>query len=265
MGEAVNVEGVHSFPWSKQCAVGSFFWLCVLLALEPGNLMRWHGAPPIWSQEVLRLSMASVLFGSCGPAIFWLVRSWPVRSRRMGQSVVWHAATISLLSLVLLTIANILARLFLEGPGIHHLPQEVAANFTLLLAGLAAIDFAVHFIIPKQSSPSYIRHITVKSKHGTFQLPLAQIERLEAQENYVALHTATEAHLVRMTLSSLVEHLDPSLFTRIHRGVVINKASIEKIKAIGSGKLQLTLSSGAEAIASRAYSKALRDLWETHP
>jgi hypothetical protein len=36
MGETVTVERVSPYPWSKQCVIGSFFWLCVLVALEPG-------------------------------------------------------------------------------------------------------------------------------------------------------------------------------------------------------------------------------------
>ena len=265
MGTAGNAALARPYPWSRQCAMGALFWLCVALALEPGNLMRWHGSLPAWHHEVLRVGMASLLFGSCGPIIFWLVRAWPVRSGRVSLKAIWHAGAISALSLIYLTIANILAELFLNGPGIGHLPQEIAANFTLLAAVLAALDLAVHFIVPAQREQSYIRDISVKSKHGTFQLPLAQIERLEAQENYVALHTVTEVHLIRMTLSSLIGQLDPSLFTRIHRGVVINRACVEKIKSIGNGKLQVSLRSGAQTIASRAYANALRGLWDSRP
>ena len=262
---AVDVGLGRTIPWSRQCAIGCSLWLCVFLALEPGNLMRWQGVPPTWSGETLRMALASLLFGTCGPIVFGLVRIWPLRSPRLGREVVWHAAAITVLSLVFLTIANIMAGVFLNGPGIRHLPQEIAANFTLLIASIAALDFIVHFIVPKQVDPGYSRHIAVKSRQGRFQLPLAHVERLEAQENYVALHTSTDTYLVRVTLSSLIKDLDPSLFTRIHRGVVINRAYVEKIKPAENGKLQIILRSGAEAFASRAYARTLRDFWNPRP
>lgn len=248
------------YPWPKQFAIGSLFWLCVLLALEPGNLLRWHGIPPSWDREALRLGMASLLGGSCGPAIFWLVTSHPMRRARVGYILLTHAVTIGALTLILLTLANIMAWLFLQGPGIRHLPLEVAANLSLLVAGLTALDIAVHLISPaaKHSDSSYVSHVTIKDKSGRFQLPLVQVERLEAQENYVALHTGVKTHLVRMTLSSLAARLNPEQFIRIHRSGIVNRACILKVKPIGNGKMQIALRSGSEAITSRAYSDAFR-------
>lgn len=260
MGNAVIAGRSGPYSWPKQFAIGSLFWLCVLLALEPGNLLRWHGIPPSWDHEALRLGMASLLGGSCGPAIFWLVTSCPVSPGLVGRKLFGHAAAIGMLSLILLTLANIMGWLFLQGPDIRHLPQEVAANFSLLVAGLIALDIAVHLISPatKHSGSSYISHIIVKDKSGAFQLPLTQVERLEAQENYVALHTGAETHLVRMTLSSLAATLDPEQFVRIHRCAIVNRSCVLRIKPIGNGKLQIALRSGSEAVTSRAYSNALR-------
>jgi hypothetical protein len=260
MGEAHVSARIHPFPLTKQCAIGAFLWLCVALVLEPGNLM--HGAPPAWSHEVVRLGLATLLFGSAGPLIFGLVKTWPIRSCQARLAIVAHLAAISLLSVGYLAIGNAVAQFILDGPGIRHLPKEIAANFTLLFACFAVLDAAAHFFVSKkQACAGYIRHINVKSKHGSFQLPLDQIEQMDAQENYVALHTATQTHLVRMTLSALMEKLDPALFTRIHRSIVINRAHIAKIKTVGNGKIQLTLLSGRDAMASRAYADSIRALW----
>ena len=96
MAQAGTMTHAQPFSWSKQLAVGSAFWLCVALALEPGNLM--HGTPPTWNHEVVRLGMASLLFGSAAPVIFWLTKACRLRSPQDLQKIGLHAGAIGFLS-----------------------------------------------------------------------------------------------------------------------------------------------------------------------
>jgi len=85
---------------------------------------------------------------------------------------------------------------------------------------------------------------------GDVVLRTADIVWIEAQDYYVKIHTAGGRHLVRATLASLEERLDPAAFLRVHRAAMVNCAAIRSIDD-GEG-LRLTLTDGSEIPVSRA-------------
>lgn len=260
MSDDITVGRLGAFPSFRHLVIGSLFWLAILLALEPGNLLHWHGGPPSLARETLRLSLASLLGGLAGLAVFWLAINRPIYSWRSFQNISLHAAVIAGLTILLLVLGNFIAALVFQGPGFSNLPLEITADFLLLVAGLSALDCIGHFSRqPAQTlSHGYLRHLTIKDRTTTFQLPLDTVERMEAQENYVALHTKVESYLYRSTITSLAAKLDPSQFIRVHRCMVVNRESILGIKPLGNGKIQILLNSGSNVIASRTYAATLR-------
>ena len=85
------------------------------------------------------------------------------------------------------------------------------------------------------------------------QVQVGDISWLEAQGNYVALHTASNAPLRRVALSRLEAHLDPARFVRAHRGAVVRRDQAVSLSVVGDGSYLLRLRCGAEVAVSERY------------
>jgi DNA-binding LytR/AlgR family response regulator len=77
------------------------------------------------------------------------------------------------------------------------------------------------------------------------------IECLEADRNYVSVHTPQRTYLLRRTLASLEQSLQPGTFLRVHRSIIVNRAMIRERRAGGL----LVLSSGRTVRVSRGFAR----------
>ena len=99
----------------------------------------------------------------------------------------------------------------------------------------------------------FLKRITIKLAGHTIVLPTDEIEWIESYGNYLKLHTGRESHLLRGTMQSLEEKLDPDKFVRVHRSTIVN---VEKVKAIyprSNGDQDLVLHDGRQLMLSRKY------------
>ncbi|WP_245863875.1 LytTR family DNA-binding domain-containing protein [Caulobacter mirabilis] len=85
----------------------------------------------------------------------------------------------------------------------------------------------------------------------------AEIEWLGAAGNYVVVHWAGREGLIRETLQTLADRLDPAVFARCHRSTLVNLARVKTAQPLSDGAWRLTLESGAELVASRTYRDAI--------
>ena len=85
-----------------------------------------------------------------------------------------------------------------------------------------------------------------------------EIDWIEAEENYVRLHAGRETHLLRQTLRSLADRLDPSRFLRIHRGVVVNATAWRELQPSFHGEYVVILRDGTRLTASRTFNAAIQ-------
>jgi len=106
------------------------------------------------------------------------------------------------------------------------------------------------------------RQLLVSERGGTRVVAVADIEWLETADNYVALHTAGAAPLLRQTLAGLLERLGPD-FVRCHRRAAVRLACIDRIVALDKGDCEIVLRSGARVPCSRQYRPALME--RLHP
>ncbi len=88
----------------------------------------------------------------------------------------------------------------------------------------------------------------------------ADIDWLEAQGNYVRLHIAGKAHLLRDTMTALDDKLDPELFIRVHRSAIVNIDRVSHIEPHVHGEFMIVMRDGARLTTSAAYSPRLRQL-----
>lgn len=85
----------------------------------------------------------------------------------------------------------------------------------------------------------------------------ASIEWLEADDNYVHVHTAARAFMLRRTLHDLLEQLGGRRFVRIHKSTAVNLSAIESLSPLFKGDHDVRLRSGRTLRLSRRYKDAL--------
>ncbi|MCC2970326.1 LytTR family DNA-binding domain-containing protein [Massilia sp. IC2-476] len=96
------------------------------------------------------------------------------------------------------------------------------------------------------------RQLLVTERGATRVVQVADIEWLETADNYVALHTAQGAPLLRQTLSSLLDQLGTG-FVRCHRRAAVRPAAVERVVPLDKGDCELVLRGGARVPCSRQY------------
>lgn len=89
-------------------------------------------------------------------------------------------------------------------------------------------------------------------------VPLAQIERLAAQDDYVAVVTRERRYLIAARLGELADRLPASSFLRVHRSHVVNLDYVERLVPYDAKRLEVRLRDGTRILASRAASERIR-------
>lgn len=108
----------------------------------------------------------------------------------------------------------------------------------------------------------WLERLVVKSRGRVFFVPAGEIDWIEAAGNYVELHIGSQSHLIRSTMKTLEERLDPALFLRVRRSAIVNISRIQHIEPWSNGEYLITLKSGANVKSGVAYREALRTLME---
>jgi two-component system LytT family response regulator len=83
------------------------------------------------------------------------------------------------------------------------------------------------------------------------------IDWLEADDNYVHVHTANRVYLLRRTLQDLLTQLGEQRFARIHKSVAVNVSAISSFTPLFKGDYEVSLRNGRTLRLSRRYKDAL--------
>lgn len=97
-----------------------------------------------------------------------------------------------------------------------------------------------------------------KNVTGFARVPVESIEWVSSEDDYVRVHTESGSHLLRASIRSLCDRIDPSLFIRIHRKTLVNRSAIKELKSQRVGRLEVVLRSGQKLATGRIYAKKLR-------
>jgi two-component system LytT family response regulator len=104
----------------------------------------------------------------------------------------------------------------------------------------------------------YMERIAVRKVDHILVFDVAEIDWIDAEHGRVVVHVGDEAHRVSRTLTQLEDRLDPLLFFRAHRSVIVNLGRVKEIIPWFAGSHKLRLTTGAEVDLSRSRAKALR-------
>jgi two-component system, LytTR family, response regulator len=100
---------------------------------------------------------------------------------------------------------------------------------------------------------SRVDRFVVKSGGRVYFVRTSEIDWIEAAGNYVKLHVAAEAHLLRETMTAIEAQLDPDMFVRIHRCHIVNIERVQEMQPWFNGEYVVSLKSGARLTLSRGY------------
>ena len=111
------------------------------------------------------------------------------------------------------------------------------------------------------ASSQYTARIIFKSRGRILFLPVSDIRWIGAEENYVRICTGTETHLLRETMSSMEQRLDPELFLRVHRSAIVNLHYVKEVRTETRGDFMVHLVNGQKLAMSRSYHARINDLF----
>lgn len=99
----------------------------------------------------------------------------------------------------------------------------------------------------------YLERLVIKAGGRIYFLRTDEIDWIEAQGNYVSVHSGKKSHLLRETISSLDAQLDPKEFVRIHRSSIVRVDRIQELQPWFHGEYRVILNSGVQLPLSRNY------------
>jgi two-component system LytT family response regulator len=91
-------------------------------------------------------------------------------------------------------------------------------------------------------------------------IPSEKIDYIEAQDDYVQIHSEGKAYLKNQRLSELEEQLEAGKFVRIHRSYLVNIESVSRIEQASKDSHAAVLKSGARLPISRSGYQKIRTL-----
>jgi len=104
-----------------------------------------------------------------------------------------------------------------------------------------------------------LTRLFVRARGRIIVVPLAEVQRIEARDDYCALYCKDQRHLVHLRLTELEERLDPAVFQRIHRSHIVNLNFVEAMIPAPDARLEIVLRDGTRLMASRSRSRELRE------
>ncbi|HEX6053242.1 MAG TPA: LytTR family DNA-binding domain-containing protein [Gemmatimonadaceae bacterium] len=134
------------------------------------------------------------------------------------------------------------------------MPSDVAPVSSILTPPIAERARSVM----AESGP--LTRLFVRDRDRIVPVTAAEIERLEAADDYVAVYTRARSYLVYLTLNDFERRLDPGRFIRIHRAHIVNLDYVKQLVPFDGSRMQVEMRDGTKLLASRTRSRELRQL-----
>ena len=108
-----------------------------------------------------------------------------------------------------------------------------------------------------RTSDGFASRFTVQAG-SRIQIVIAEdVQWIGAAGDYVELHVNGRSYLLRETMTSLEQRLDPAKFIRIHRSRIVQSKGILELRSIENREFVVMLSDGSEHRSSRTYADRL--------
>jgi two-component system response regulator AlgR len=99
----------------------------------------------------------------------------------------------------------------------------------------------------------HVEEFWVPDHSGLVRISASDIHRVTAERDYMRLHVGSRSWLIHRTIAKLEEDLDPALFLRVHRSVILRRDTITGLYRDEAGHWTARLSDGGEQRIGRSY------------
>jgi len=103
----------------------------------------------------------------------------------------------------------------------------------------------------------------VRARDRIYFVDPDDVQWIESEGDYVALHDGEETHLIRKTMKELEEQLKADRFLRVHRSYIVNTDYVEELRPQDHGTYRLIMAAGTPLKTSRGYSDNVEALIES--
>ena len=124
----------------------------------------------------------------------------------------------------------------------------------------AAKDASAGALAAEARGPGhFVSRVIVRDGAEIHVIPVEQIDYLEAQDDYVAIHVGERSWLKQQPLSELERTLDPEQFVRVHRSYVLRLDRLARLEPYAKDSRVAVLADGREVPVSRGGYQRLRE------
>ncbi len=104
----------------------------------------------------------------------------------------------------------------------------------------------------------YAQEFWVPNRGELTRVAVADIDRIEAERDYMRLHAGNRSWLIHETIGALEARLDPALFIRLHRSAIVRRDRIVRLAHDGQGNWTAELQTGEQLRIGRTYLASVR-------
>ena len=108
-----------------------------------------------------------------------------------------------------------------------------------------------------QARGSYLERIPVEMRGKVRVVPVSEIDFIVASGPYAELYSGDRKYVIREAMQTLEDRLDPAVFIRIHRSVIVRLELVETLHKGAGGDYEVQLKSGRRLRVSRSRLEAL--------
>jgi two-component system LytT family response regulator len=99
--------------------------------------------------------------------------------------------------------------------------------------------------------PEYLERISVETRGQLRVVPVSKVDYITASGPYAELHVGDRTFAIRERMATLEERLDPAVFFRVHRSVIVRLDRIDTLLHAAGGDYAVRLKDGTELSVSR--------------
>ena len=141
----------------------------------------------------------------------------------------------------------------------ERLVQSVQKALTQVGTGEKNASQVQNLVKTLEENTEYLQRIAVKSRHKVSVIPVNEVVYLEAEGDYVMIHTKDNKHLKEKTMKYFETHLDPERFIRVHRSSIVNADHIHRLELYDKENYVVILKNNVSVKASSTGYKLLKE------
>jgi len=127
-----------------------------------------------------------------------------------------------------------------------------------LARAVARVADRLRQVPPGPGGGGHIDEFWVPHRAEVVRIAASDVDRIEAERDYMRLHVGARSFLLHQTISELERRLDPQCFIRVHRSAIVRRDRIARLRHDGLGTYYACLVDGTELRVGRSYKHRVR-------